>query len=508
MIEPGTVYLVGSGPGDPGLITVRGMELLRTADVVVYDRLAPEKLLAEARADAELIDAGKRRGDHRMTQDEINELLVELASAGKSVCRLKGGDPFVFGRGGEEAIALVNAGLPWEVVPGITSPIAAPAYAGIPVTQRGMSTSFTIVTGSEDPDKPDSQLDWGALAKIGGTLAFVMGWTGMQRIVDALIENGRDADTPAALVQWGTTAQQKSVTGPLKEIVYIGVAAGVAAPVILVVGQVASLRDTLKWFDAKPLFGLKVLITRARSQASRLADALEVQGATTVQVPAIEIVPVPDTRELDRVVASLSKYDWVTFTSANAVEGLWARIIAAGLDARAFGHIKIAAVGPATARALQGVGLSADLMPEMFDAEALLEKFRALDTPPKKVLFPRSAIGKELLVTGLKAMGADVDAVVAYETHVAATSGDEARAAYEEGVNITTFTSSSSVENLVKLLDGDVSKVNKSTVACIGPITAETARANGINVDIMATSQTIDGLVEAVVNAARAGAWK
>ena len=508
MIQPGTVYLVGSGPGDPGLITVRGLDLLRTADVVVYDRLAPEKLLAEARPDAELIDAGKRRGDHRMTQDEINELLVKLASSGKSVCRLKGGDPFVFGRGGEEAIALVNAGLPWEVVPGITSPIAAPAYAGIPVTQRGMSTSFTIVTGSEDPDKEDSQLNWEALAKIGGTLAFVMGWTGMQRIVDALIEHGRDADTPAALVQWGTTSQQKSVTAPLKEIVYTGIAEGISAPVILVVGQVASLRETLKWFDARPLFGLKVLITRARSQASRLAEALEEHGATTVQVPAIEIVPTEDTSALDAAVASLSKYDWVTFTSSNAVAGLWARVMAAGLDARVFGHIKIAAVGPATARSLEEIGLSADLIPDMFDADALLEKFRSLDTPPKKVLFPRSAIGRESLATGLREMGADVDTIVAYETHVAASSGDEARAAYEAGVNITTFTSSSSVDNLVKLLDGDVAAVNKSTVACIGPITADTARAHGINVDIMATEQTIDGLVEAIVNAAKAGAWQ
>lgn len=508
MTEPGTVYLVGAGPGDPGLITVRGLQILRSADAVVFDRLAPQRLLSEARDDAELIDAGKRRGDHRMSQAEINDELVRLSSEGKSVCRLKGGDPFVFGRGGEEALALAEAGLPWEVVPGITSTIAAPAYAGIPITQRGMATSFTVVTGSEGPDKPDSTLDWDALAHVGGTLVFVMGWKGMPQIVSALISKGMSPETPAALVQWGTTPMQKTVTGSLEKIVENGKAEGIGAPVVLVVGRVSSLRNQLAWFDTRPLFGLNVLITRARSQASRLAEQLEAFGARTLQLPVIDIVQVADTRGLDNAVKMIGDYEWVIFTSANAVEGLWKRVLAMGLDARVFGKIKIAAVGPATGRALEAIGLSADMMPDVFDADALLDSFRALDPLPSRVLFPRSAIGRESLVIGLRDLGVDVDPVIAYETSTAETSGSQARAAYAEGVNVTTFTSSSSVENLVKLLDGDVSAVNRSMVACIGPVTESAAKANGIKVDLVAERQTIDGLVEAIVSAAQAGAFR
>jgi uroporphyrinogen III methyltransferase/synthase len=507
MTEPGTVYLVGAGPGDPGLITVRGLQVLRTADAVVYDRLASERLIAEARDDAELIDAGKRRGDHRLSQAEINDQLVRLSSEGRSVCRLKGGDPFVFGRGGEEALALAEAGVPWEVVPGITSPIAAAAYAGIPITQRGVAASFTVVTGSEDPDKPDSMLDWGALAHVGGTLAFVMGWKSMPQIIKALISNGMSPDTPAALVQWGTTPMQKTATAPIEMIVEKGKSEGIRAPVILVVGQVSLLREQLTWFDSRPLFGLNVLITRARSQASRLAEKLEVQGARTLQVPAIDIIPVTDTTDLDQAVMLMDGYDWVVFTSANAVGGLWERVKAMGRDARAFGRIKIAAIGPATDRALQAIGLGADMLPETFDADALLDSFRTLDPPPTRVLFPRSAIGRESIVNGLRELGAEVDPVVAYQTRMAESSGHRARSAYEQGVDVTTFTSSSSVENLVKLLDGDVSAVNQSAVACIGPVTSEAARANGIKVDLVAETQTIDGLVEAVVRAAQSGAF-
>lgn len=508
MTEPGTVYLVGAGPGDPGLITVRGLEVLRSADAIVYDRLASVKLLSEARENAELIDAGKRRDDHRMSQTEINDELVRLSSAGKSVCRLKGGDPFVFGRGGEEALALAAAGLPWEVVPGITSPIAALAYAGIPITQRGVAASFTVITGSEDPEKPDSILDWKALAHVGGTLAFLMGWKSMPQIVQALIGNGMSPETPSALVQWGTTPMQRTVTGSLVNIVEKGRAEGIGAPVILVVGQVSLLRDQLSWFDSRPLFGLNVLITRARSQASRLAEQLEAFGARTVQVPVIDIVPVSDTTDLDSAAKMIDNYDWVIFTSANAVQGLWERILAMGLDARIFGKTKIAVVGPATGRALKAIGLSPDLMPNVFDADALLDEFRALNPLPSRVLFPRSAIGRESLVSGLRELGVEVDPVIAYETQLAENSEQQARDAYAEGVDVTTFTSSSSVENLVKLLDGDVSTVNHSTVACIGPITAGAANANGIEVDLVAEVQTIDGLVEAIVKSAKTGAFR
>ncbi len=505
MTEPGTVYLVGAGPGDPGLITVRGLEILQSADAVVFDRLASARLLAKAREDAEMIDAGKRRDDHRMSQDDINSELIRLSRQGKSVCRLKGGDPFVFGRGGEEALVLEQAGLPWEVIPGITSPIAAPAYAGIPITQRGMAASFTVVTGSEDPDKPDSLLEWEALARVGGTLAFVMSWKSMPQITKSLISNGLSSTTPAALVQWGTTPMQRTVSGPLDRIVELGRSAGIGAPVILVVGEVSSLRDQLKWFDTRPLFGLKVLITRARSQASRLAEKLEEHGAMTVQVPTIEIVPVIDSTDLDRAAKSLADYDWLVFTSANGVRGFWERIIAAGLDARAFGGLEIAAVGTATARALESAGLTPDLVPENFNADSLLQKFASLEQRPKRVLFPRSEIGRESLVDGLRELGVTVDPVVAYRTQMSDASSTEATNAYADGINITTFTSSSSVENLVKLLDGDVSEINRSSVACIGPITAEAAKAHGIDVNIMATTQTIDGLVEAILTTAKAG---
>ncbi len=505
MTTPGTVYLVGAGPGDPGLITVRGMEILRSADAIVFDRLASEILLKEARDDAELIDAGKRRDDHRMSQDEINAELVRLGKEGKSVCRLKGGDPFVFGRGGEEALALVEAGIPWEVVPGITSPIAAPAYAGIPITQRGMAASFTVVTGSEDPDKPDSLIDWQALARVGGTLAFIMGWKSMPQIVDSLTANGLSPNTPSALVQWGTTPVQTTVTAPLNEIVSTGIDAGIGAPVVLLVGEVSSLRESLGWFDSRPLFGKKVLVTRARSQASRLAQQLEAFGATTLQVPTIDIVPVADPGALDGYVRSLSNYDWLVFTSANGVHGFWDRCLANRLDARGIGKVKIAAVGPATARSLAAIGLIADIVPEKFDADSLLTEFRLLNEPPKRVLFPRSEIGRETLVDGLRGLGAHVDPVTAYRTQIAENSAQEARSAFEKGVDITTFTSSSSVENLVKLMDGDVSAINKTFVACIGPITAETATANGIDIGVVAETQTIDGLVSAVVSNVNGG---
>ncbi len=499
MTAPGTVYLVGAGPGDPGLITVRGLEILKASDAVVFDSLAPHRLLEEARSDALLIDAGKRRGNHHMSQDEINAELISLAKSGKTVCRLKGGDPFVFGRGGEEALALEDAGITWEVVPGITSPIAAPAYAGIPITQRGMASSLTIVTGSEDPDKPDSLLDWKSLATTGGTLAFVMGWKGMPRITSALIENGLPATTPSALVQWGTTPSQNSVTGELGNIVEVGLAAGIAAPVILVVGEVASLRERLKWFDSRPLFGQRVLVTRARSQASRLATRLEDLGASTVQVPTIEIRPVDDPTELDDAVQALSGYDWLTFTSSNAVEQLWKRVEAAGLDGRAFHGVQIAAVGPSTARALAAHGLTADLVPDNFDADALIKRFKALPEMPKRMLFPRSEIGRESIVETLGQLGVDVQPVTAYRTVIADSSTEEARAALEQGVDISTFTSSSSVDNLVKLLDGDVSLINATRVACIGPITEETARSHGIEIEITATEQNINGLVAAIV---------
>ena len=494
----GKVFLVGAGPGDPGLITVKGLECLRTADAVVFDRLASPRLLAESRSDAELYDAGKGRDDHRMTQTEINELLVELGVRGLTVCRLKGGDPFVFGRGGEEALDLAGAGVPWEVVPGISSTIAAPAYAGIPVTQRGMSTSLTIVTGSEDPNKPDSTINWDALAGLSGTLVFVMGWKGMNDIVAALTSRGVSGERPAALIQWGTTSKQKVVTGPVGEIVSRGVEAGIGAPVALVIGEVAGLRDVMAWFDTRPLFGKRILVTRARSQASKLVKQLEDLGAEVLEYPTIEIVPVRDPAPLDEALRTISKYDWMMFTSSNAVRGIAERMKAVGIDSRALSHLKFGVNGPSTARALAEIGITADAMPDRYLASDMIDLLKQDGIVPNNVLFPRSEIGRETLANGLKDIGSSVDEVIAYSTESPEDTGDLARAAYEEGIDFTTFTSSSTVRNLVDLLGGSPDLINASKTVLIGPITAETAKELNVNIDIQAEEQSIAGIVEAI----------
>ncbi|MGB1748205.1 MAG: uroporphyrinogen-III C-methyltransferase, partial [Dehalococcoidia bacterium] len=477
---------------------VKGLESLRSADAVVYDRLASPRLLLEARPDAEMYDAGKGRDDHRMTQTEINELLVELGSAGKTVCRLKGGDPFIFGRGGEEAIDLAAARIPWEVVPGISSTIAAPAYAGIPVTQRGMSTSVTIVTGSEDPNKPDSNINWDALATITGTLVFVMGWKSMNDIVAALTSRGVPNDRPAALVQWGTTPRQNTVTGPISEIVERGVEAGISAPVALVVGEVTGLREALAWFDNRPLFGKRVIVTRARSQASRLVAQLEDLGAEVLEFPTIEIVPVEDPRPLDEALKNIDKYDWLMFTSSNAVRGLAARMDALGIDSRSLAHLKFGVNGPSTARALGEIGIKPDAIPNEYLASAMIDLLNEREITPRNVLFPRSSIGRETLANGLRDMGANVDEIVAYSTQSPANTGEHIRAAYEQGVDYTTFTSSSTARNMVELLGGSPDLINTSRTVIIGPITADTVKELDINIDVMSPEQSIAGIIEAI----------
>lgn len=496
----GIVYLVGAGPGDPGLITVKGLQVLREADAVVFDRLANPRLLAEARTDADLIDAGKGREDHRMSQDEINAELVRLGVDGKKVCRLKGGDPFVFGRGGEEALALHEAGVRWEVVPGVTSAVAAPAYAGIPVTHRGKSAAFTVITGSEDPGKPDSLIDWDALARMPGTLVFLMGWKSMPTIIEALVERGMPSDRPAALVQWGTLPRQRAVVGTASDIVEKGTDAGIGAPVALVLGEVAELRASLAWFDSKPLFGKRVLVTRARSQASRLASQLEELGAETVELPAIEIALVNEPGPLDDALRQIDTYDWITFTSSNAVRGLAGRMAAVGIDSRALAGVNIAAVGTSTAAAVrESLSINPDLVPDRFLAEEVAAEFKKRGINPTKVLHPRSDIGRESLPNALREMGAEVDEVAAYSTVKPDTSAEEARAAYAAGIDYTTFTSSSGVKNLLELFDGDPGSINSSRVACIGPITADSCRDSGIRIDVTADEQTINGLVNAVL---------
>ncbi len=364
MAASGFVSLIGAGPGDPDLLTLRGAEALASADVVVYDYLANPALLVHAPPGAERIYVGKKAGSHTLSQDEISALLVKFALAGQRVARLKGGDPFVFGRGGEEALALVEAGVSFEVVPGVTSAVAAPAYAGIPVTHRGLASSFAVITGHEDPTKEESAVDWPRLATGVDTLVFLMGVGNLPRIVEQLLAHGRPADTPVALVRWGTMPDQQTVSGTLVDITEKVKAAGLRPPAVTVVGPVAELREHLCWFEKRPLFGQRVLVTRTRQQASALSAQLRALGAEAIELPTIRIAPPEDWAPLDATIATLAVFDWIVFTSVNGVGHFWARLEAAGLDARALHGVRLAAIGPATAAELEARGLRADYVPD------------------------------------------------------------------------------------------------------------------------------------------------
>ncbi len=503
----GKVYLIGAGPGDPGLLTVKGREVLQRADVVVYDRLAHPSLLVHAPASAERIFAGKARGQQELTQDGINALLVECAQAGKLVARLKGGDPFVFGRGGEEALVLARNAIPFEVVPGVSSAIAAPAYAGIPVTHRGIATGFTVVSGSEDPSKPESSVRWEelgrSLAAHGGTLMTLMGWASMEKILDAMRCAGLSADTPVALVQWGTWNRQRTVAGTLATAVELGRAAGLAAPVVAVIGEVVNLRDELAWFDNRPLFGKRVLVTRSRIQASRMCQLLEDAGAIAVELPAIAVAPPEHFGPLDEAVNRLSTYSWVIFASVNAVDSMFERLDAQGRDARAFSTARVGAIGPATAAALERRGIRPDFTPSRSVSSAALKELAAYDWNGVTVLLPGADIGRDELADGLSRLGAQVERVIVYRTITPPDAAQRARDAFAEGIDVVTFTSSSTVRNLLGLLeqDGGPGKeaLSGSVVACIGPATSGTARELGLRVDIEAQEHTVEGLAEALI---------
>lgn len=482
-----TVYLVGAGPGDPGLITVRGRELLERADVVVFDRLAHPSLLDLAPEAATRIDVGKAPGRVAMDQDGINATLVEHGRTGATVVRLKGGDPFVFGRGGEEAEVLIDAGIPFEVVPGITSAIAAPAYAGIPVTHRGLSTHVTIVTGHEDPAKGTTDTDWTALARAGGTLVILMGAGRLEAIVDLLIEHGRSPDTPVAAVRWGTRAEQSTTRATLSTIT----ALGVASPSAIVVGAVAGL--DLAWFEARPLFGRTVVVTRAREQASSLRAQLEELGAEVIELPSIAIEALP----LDR--ARLEGVTWLVFTSANGVAGYFERALADhGLDARALGAVRVAAIGPGTAAALAERGITADLVPERFVAESLLEAF-----PPAlvgdRVVLARAEQARDVLPEGLERLGYEVEVLPVYRTAVATPDPSDLERVRAGKVDALTFTSSSTVANFMTLVGPPPEPA--PLVVSIGPVTSATAREQGLAVDAEADPHTIAGLVTALLGA-------
>jgi uroporphyrinogen III methyltransferase / synthase len=479
-----TVYLVGAGPGDPGLITVRGAQVLGGADVVVYDRLSVSSLLDLAPAGAERISVGKSPGHASMEQDDINALLVERGRAGQRVVRLKGGDPFVFARGGEEAAALAAAGVPFEVVPGITSAVAVPAYAGVPVTHRGLSTSFTVVTGHEDPWAA-TDTDWEAVARVGGTIIVLMGVATRGAIAQRLMKGGLAPSTPVAAITWGTRAEQHTVRTTLADLRD----AKVESPATIVVGAVAALE--LGWFERRPLFGRTVAVTRTAAQAGELSSRLRALGADVVEAPAIVITDPADGGAAVRdAVARVASYEWVVFTSANAVS----RFVPLLRDSRSLGAASVAAIGPGTADALRAHHIEPDLVPERFVAEALLDAFPPPPTTGARVLLPRAAVAREVLPEGLRAAGWSVDVVEAYRTQQA-TVPDHVRARVA-GADAITFTSSSTVTGWLAAAGRDALP---PVVACIGPITAATAREQGIDVVVEASVHTIDGLVDALV---------
>ncbi|HWD64475.1 MAG TPA: uroporphyrinogen-III C-methyltransferase [Solirubrobacteraceae bacterium] len=487
-----TVYLVGAGPGDQALMTLRSVELIAQADVIIHDRLIPDRALAGARPDAQLIYAGKEGGGPSVGQEEINRLLLEHGRAGRVVVRLKGGDPFVFGRGGEEAEALRAAEIDYEAVPGVTAGIAGTAYAGIPVTHREMASAVAFVTGHEDPAKPESALDWRALAAFPGTLVIYMGVRQLPAIAARLIEGGRPADEPAALVQRGTWPDQRVAVGRLDTIAEVAERERIRAPTVAVFGAVAALRESLGWFERRPLHGVSVAVTRARAQASSMAEQLSRLGAVVLETPAIRI------ESLDGPAPDLSSYDLICLTSPNGVDSLFARLHAAGQDARAFAGARVAVIGPGTAGRLHRHGIEADVVPERFVAEGLLEALQ--DVPVTRALVARAEEARDVLPEALRRRGAQVDVLALYRTVVEPL--DAARVEAVRGVDYITFTSSSTVTNFLRAAgalenwrDGD-----RPGLVSIGPVTSATLRENGLEPDVEATDHYIGGLIEALVN--------
>ena len=500
-IMKGKVYLVGAGPGDPGLITVKGLECIKKADVLIYDYLASPILLKHARKQTEILYVGKKGGDHTLSQDEINALIAEKARKGLTVTRLKGGDPFIFGRGGEEAEILVRNKIPFEIVPGVTSAIAAPAYAGIPLTHRKFTSTLAFVTGHEDPLKEESSIDWTALARGIGTLVFLMGIKNLPYITSRLIGHGMTPDTPVALIRWGTTPRQTTVTGTLDTISERAKDAGFKPPAVIVVGHVVKLRERLKWFENRPLMGRRIVVTRAREQASELVQRLFDLGAECLECPTIEVAPPDDFKPLDTAIENLSTYEWLIFTSVNGVSFFFDRLFAKNKDVRALRNVSTAVIGPATAKRLFDFGLQSDIVPETYRAESIIKAFAGKDLNGKKILLPRAKEARPILPVELARMGAVVDEVTAYRTRSVQGNTDLLlKRLKEKTIDLITFTSSSTAKNFHALVPAEDLKslMQEVTVACIGPITADTARDLGFDIHIIAESFTIPGLCEAI----------
>jgi uroporphyrinogen III methyltransferase/synthase len=502
----GKVYLVGAGPGDPGLITVKGLQLLSRAEVVVYDYLASKKLLKHVPKEAEFIYAGKKGGGHHAhTQDEINQMLVDHARAGKMVVRLKGGDPFIFGRGGEEIEKIVEAGIPFEVVPGVTSATAAATYAGIPITHRGYTASVAFVTGHEDPTKKDSTIAWDKLATAVGTLVFYMGIKNLPSISEKLIANGRDPKTPVAVIRWASTPEQHSVYGTLEDIADIVHREDIKPPAIVVVGDVVTLREKIDWFEKRPLFRKRILVTRTREQASELIARLEDLGADCVEGATISIEPPDSWEDLDRALAEMETYQWVLFTSINAIQFFFKRLHEKGMDARALKGPKLGVVGKATAEYLLQFGLKADLLPEEFTGEGLAKSLVHEGISGSRILIPRALKAREILPEILQQAGAEVSVVPVYQNKRPEGHEEELRTLFENhAIDMITFTSSSTVTNFLHMLNaGSEEKLKELLegvkIAAIGPITAETIRKNNLQIDVQPETYTIPDLVESIL---------
>ena len=504
--RPGKVYLVGAGPGDPGLITVRGKSLLERAEVVIYDYLASVKLLKHVPKDAEFIYAGKRGGKtHTHTQEEINQLLVQHAKAGKMVVRLKGGDPFIFGRGGEEIEELAAAGLSFEVVPGVTSATAAATYAGIPITHRDHTASVVFLTGHEDPTKEGSNVNWEKLATGAGTIVVYMGIKNLPVIVDNLIKNGRAAQTPVAVVRWASTPEQKSVVGTLATIVDVVEQEGIRPPSLVIIGDVVNLRATMDWYEKRPLFGKNIVVTRTREQSSALIAGLEELGANCLECPTINVEPIDSYEDLDNELERLGEYHWLAFTSPNGVEAFFKRLFKKGMDARQLKGPAIAVVGKSTAEKLLEYGIIADLLPAVFTGEGLAESLLERGVEGRNILIPRAEKAREVLPETLRGAGAQVTIVAVYKNSPPQGRKEELRRQLEEGiVDMVTFTSSSTVRNFLTMVDAKDDKelrelLGDVSIAAIGPITAKTVTDNGLQVDTQPEEHTIPAMVRSIL---------
>jgi len=498
--KQGRVILVGAGPGDEGLLTIKGREWLERADVIVYDHLVNWNMMRFCSETAETIYAGKKAGYASLQQEEINAILIAKAQEGKTVVRLKGGDPFIFGRGGEEALALKKAGIQFSVVPGVTSPIGVAAYAGIPLTHRDFSSTVSIITGSNEKNQQDMRIDWEKIASRSGTLVFLMGARKLAQICANLTRFGKDPDTPVAVIQWGTTARQKTWTGTLKTIVDIAMKEKIAPPALTIIGEVVNLKPLIEWYETLPLSGKAVVITRAENQADSMIRLLQEKGAEPVSFPVIQTVPPEDWSPLDEALTRLPQYHGLIFTSANGVKFFMQRLKETGQDIRELKGVRVYTIGPKTEKAVHAFGIRVDCVPENFVAESLIESLGRENVNGKRFLIPRALVAREILPDQLRGMGAEVDVVPAYQTLPPKRKNEDLAHRLKDGaIDVITFTSSSTVTNFLDQTGPELRPwLDHVTFACIGPITANTARAEGLKVTIIPKQYTVDALVTAI----------